>query len=89
MTIIRGRRRASYTHPPAFGSPNDRSPEIFVDRPSKFGSTSSEKTVTLIRNSAATEPSAGSWARKPDKHAGLVGQLSQVEQQTLGLKLLT
>ncbi len=47
------------------------------------------KTVTLIRNSAGTEPSAGSWARKPDKHAGLVGQLSQVEQQTLRLKLLT
>ena len=47
------------------------------------------ETVTLIRNSAATEPSAGSWARKPDTHPGLVGQLSQVEQQTLRLKLLT
>ena len=47
------------------------------------------ETVTLIRNPAETEPSAGSWARKPDKHTGLVGQLSQVEQQTLGLKLLT
>lgn len=47
------------------------------------------ETVTLIRNSAGTEPSAGSWARKPDRYAGLVGQLSQVEQQTLGLKLLT
>src|SRR3989442_6472714 len=35
---------ASIIHsPPAFGSPNDRSPEIFVDRPSKFGPTSSEK----------------------------------------------
>jgi hypothetical protein len=26
------------------------------------------ETVTLIRNSAWTEPSAGSWARKPDTH---------------------
>jgi hypothetical protein len=26
------------------------------------------ETVTLIRNSAGTEPSAGSWARKPDKY---------------------
>jgi hypothetical protein len=47
------------------------------------------ETVTLIRNSAGTQPSAGSWARKPDTIAGLVGQLSQVEQQTPRLKLLT
>ena len=54
-----------------------------------FGNDFLSETVTLIRNSAATEHSAGSWARKPDKHTGLVGQLSQVEQQTLRLKLLT
>ena len=27
------------------------------------------ETVTLIRNSAESDPSAGSWARKPDVHA--------------------
>ena len=54
-----------------------------------FGIDFRSETVTLIRNSAGTEHSAGSWARKPDKQTGLVGQLSQVEQQTLRLKLLT
>ncbi len=63
--------------------------DISVHYSHNLESISSQKTVTLIRNSAGTEPSAGSWARKPDRRTGPVGQLSQVEQQTLRLRLLT